>query len=261
MSETTSSRPHYYIGTSGWTYPHWQSRFYPPDLPASRRFAYYAQHFNTVEINATFYRTFKDQTYQKWAEQAPPGFRYVLKAPKTITHRKYLVEVEADIRAFWASANLLGEKLGLILLQLAPSTPYDLSRLRTALLAFEDPSRVAVEFRHPRWLTEETRVLLTELGVTFCEADSPKSRPLGWVTASSAYFRLHGRSHWYYHNYTHDELNEIARWVQQAVHQGVNTVYVFFNNDFEAFAPCNALTLRKILCGDTPATSNEHREN
>ncbi|WP_299025264.1 DUF72 domain-containing protein [uncultured Thermanaerothrix sp.] len=249
--------PCFYIGTSGWTYPHWQGRFYPPGLPASRRFAFYAQHFNAVEINATFYRTFKEPTYRKWAAQAPEGFRYVLKAPKTITHRKYLEDAEEDIRAFRTSAEFLEDKLGVILLQLAPSTPYDPSRLRRALLAFGDPSRIVVEFRHPRWLTEETRALLADLGAVFCEADSPKSRPLGWVTARTAYFRLHGRSHWYYHNYTQEELHEIADWIRRATRQGAQTVYVFFNNDFEAFAPFNALALQKILSGAglTPAPS------
>jgi len=240
----------YFIGTSGWTYPHWQGRFYPVGLPASRRFAYYAQHFNAVEINATFYRAFKEQTYLKWAAQAPEGFRYVLKAPRTITHRKYLEGVEEDIRAFWTSVSLLGDKLGLVLLQLAPSTPYDPPRLRQALLTFGDPSRVAVEFRHQRWLTQEIRDLLAELGVVFCEADSPKSRPVGWVTAATAYFRLHGRSHWYSHNYTHDELSEIKHLALQAIHHQARAVYIFFNNDFEAFAPFNALALQQMLVGE-----------
>jgi len=239
--------PQFYIGTSGWAYPHWRGRFYPPDLPSSQRFAFYARHLNAVEINATFYRAFKEPTYMKWAAQAPEGFRYVLKAPKTITHRKYLEDVEEDIRAFCASARHLEDKLGVILLQLAPGTPYDPPRLHRALLAFGNPSRVAVEFRHPRWLTEETRALLADLGAAFCEADSPKSRPLGWVTAPVAYFRLHGRSHWYYHNYTQEELSEIADWIRRAIQQGAQTVYVFFNNDFEAFAPYNALALRRIL--------------
>jgi len=237
----------YYIGTSGWIYPHWKGRFYPVDLPQVRRFEFYAQHFNAVEINATFYRTFQDSTFHKWRDQAPEGFRYVLKAPKVITHRKYLEDVEADIRSFWRSASLLGDRLGLILLQLAPATPYDPQRLRQALRAFDDPSRVAVEFRHTRWLTQEVRDLLTEMGVVFCEADSPKSRPIGWLTGRFAYLRLHGRTHWYFHNYSTEELSEIACFVRQAVAQGALAVYIFFNNDFEAFAPFNALTLQKML--------------
>ena len=237
----------YYIGTSGWIYPHWKGRFYPMDLPQAGRFAYYTQHFNAVEINATFYRTFQESTFRKWRDQAPEGFRYVLKAPKVITHRKYLERVETEIRAFWRLASLLEERLGLVLLQLAPATPYNPQRLQQALQAFEDPSRVAVEFRHPRWLTQEVREMLAQMGVVFCEADSPKSRPIGWLTGRFAYIRLHGRTHWYFHNYSAEELNEIADFARGAVAQGALAVFIFFNNDFEAFAPFNALALQKML--------------
>src|SRR5512136_2995851 len=116
----------YLIGTSGWTYDHWKGTFYPDGLAKSRWFDYYAEQFPAVEVNATFYRRFADQTYVKWLERAPAGFIYVLKAPKLITHRKYLVDAEEDIRLFWRSACILEDKLGLVLLQVAPGTPYDL---------------------------------------------------------------------------------------------------------------------------------------
>ena len=167
------------IGTSGWTYDHWKGLFYPQDCPKSRWFDYYATHFLTVEINATFYRTFKDETYRKWYERAPADFCYVLKAPKTITHRKYLVDAGVEIEAFDRSAALLQDKLGIILLQIAPGTPYDLERLKRALMTFHDPRKVAVEFRNKRWFTEETKRLLEELGTTFCDADSPKCELVG----------------------------------------------------------------------------------
>ncbi len=244
MNEASSP---YRIGTSGWTYDHWRGLFYPETLPKTRWFTHYAQIFCTVEINATFYRTFGESTYRKWREQAPPGFTYVLKAPKPITHYKMLDNVTAEIRAFWESAALLGEKLGMILLQLAPSTPYDLERLRTALLAFPDPTRVAVEFRHERWLTAETRDLLNALGATFCDADAPRAPLRGWMTGRHAYLRLHGRSRWYAHCYTEAELDEIAALARRHVEQGAQWVYIFFNNDFEGYAPENARALLQRL--------------
>lgn len=237
----------YYIGTSGWTYPHWFGLFYPEDWPKSKWFEYYARHFSSVEINATFYRTFKNQTYERWYEKAPSNFVYVLKAPRLITHRKYLLNVEADVQAFWRSARLLKEKLGLILLQLAPGTPYDPERLRKALLAFDEPSKVAVEFRHQRWMKEETRALLTELGVVFCSAESPQSKLQDWLTSESGYLRLHGRGQWYAYNYSDDELQEIAILARRLKAQGAKQIFIFFNNDFEGYAVQNAAVLKRIL--------------
>lgn len=173
------------IGTSGWSYPHWAGAFYPRDWPKTRWFAYYCSRFDTVEVNATFYRRFPEQTYRNWRAKAPPGFRYVLKAPKRITHRRRLLDVDDEIRAFAHSAALLGEKLGLILLQLPPSLPVEPDRLRHALRCFDDPGRVAVEFRDPAWLTPETFALLRELGAVFCSADSPRTPLLGQVTGKT----------------------------------------------------------------------------
>jgi uncharacterized protein YecE (DUF72 family) len=143
-----NNKKQFHIGTSGWTYDHWKGTFYPPDIPKTKWFEYYTTLFSTVEINATFYRFFKDQTYYKWRDTSPDDFVYVLKAPKLITHRKYLLEAEREIKEFYRSVSLLEEKFGLVLLQLAPQTPYDPERLYKALHAFSNPSKIAVEFRH-----------------------------------------------------------------------------------------------------------------
>ncbi len=237
------------VGTSGWTYDHWKGNFYPAGLPKSRWFDHYAAIFPTVEVNATFYRTFKDSTYQKWYDKAPQGFSYVLKAPRPITHYRHLENVEEEIRAFWRSASLLDDKFGLILLQVAPDTPFDLERLKKALRAFADPSRVAVEFRHDQWYNDEVRSLLSELGAVFCDADSPRSHLRGWVTSKTAYIRLHGRRRWYSYDYSAAELDEIAQRARDMVHEGAAQVYIFFNNDFEGYAPVNAQALKNLLTG------------
>lgn len=239
--------PRYFVGTSGWTYDHWKGNFYPQALPKSRWFEHYAGLFSTVEINATFYRTFKDQTYQNWYQKAPPGFCYVLKVPRPITHYKYLEDVNGEIHAFWRSVSLLEDKFGLVLLQVAPGTPYDPDRLQKALRAFPDPRRVAVEFRNDQWFNDEIRGLLKSQGSVFCDADSPRSHLRGWVTSDSAYIRLHGRSHWYSYNYSEDELAEIAERAKKMVEVGASRVFIFFNNDFEGYAPVNAQALKKVL--------------
>ena len=235
------------VGTSGWTYPQWKGLFYPEGWPQSRWFEYYITKFATVEVNATFYRWFKDPTYHKWRARAPAGFRYVLKAPKLITHRKYLKDVREQIGDFCRSAALLEDRLGLILLQLAPNMPHDLDLLRSALLEFDDPRKIAVEFRHQQWFVDETRNLLEELGSVFCTADSPKTKLMNWVTSEVAYIRLHGRRRWYAHDYSRRELAEIADLAREMVTAGAKTIYIFFNNDSEGNAPKNALTLQEML--------------
>lgn len=203
--------------------------------------------FSTVEVNATFYRRFKDQTYLNWRERAPSHFRYVLKAPKWITHRKYLLGVEKDIEDFSRSAALLEDRLGLILLQIAPNTPYDPERLKKVFRAFRNPKKVAIEFRHKHWFTNEIRDLLCSFGIVFCTADSPKTKLSEWVTSNAAYIRLHGRQRWYSYNYTDQELDEIANLATRMAAQGAERIYIFFNNDFEGYAPQNAQSLQKIL--------------
>ncbi len=241
--------PRFFVGTSGWTYDHWKGNFYPAELPKSRWFEHYAAKFSTVEVNATFYRTFKDPTYQKWYDKAPPGFSYVLKVPKQITHYRHLEGAEEEIRAFWRSVNLLADKFGLVLLQVAPDTPYDPERLQKTLLAFSDPGRVAVEFRSDQWYTDEVRSLLVRSGAVFCDADSPRSHLRGWVTSQAAYIRLHGRRHWYSYNYSDAELADIAERARKMAGEGAARVYIFFNNDFEGYAPVNAALLKNMLEG------------
>jgi len=239
--------PQYLIGTSGWTYDHWKGSFYPDGLAKSRWFDFYATQFPAVEVNATFYRTFTDQTYAKWHARAPADFTYVLKVPKLITHRLYLADAGNEIRAFWRSASLLEDKLGLVLLQVAPGTPRDLERLRQAVLTFSDPQRVAVEFRHKDWLNDQTIDLLRDCKATFVSVDSPRTRPVDWVTSQVGYIRLHGRSRWYSHDYTPAELDEIAETARRMTANGAKQVYIFFNNDFEGYAPHNALALMTRL--------------
>ncbi len=247
MEHASKNQLRFVIGTSGWTYDHWRGCFYPPELPKSRWFEFYASRFAAVEVNATFYRSFQEQTYKNWRERAPQGFGYVLKAPRTITHRKYLLDVEQEIQAFCRSSALLEDRLEMILLQIAPGTPCDLPRLEKALLAFPEPQKVAVEFRRSEWLTPQTEELLRAVGATFCNADSPRQRLTDILTSRRAYLRLHGRKRWYTYDYSTDELGEIAALARALVARGAERVYVFFNNDFEGYAPANALALLNLL--------------
>lgn len=247
MEPILQDKPTFFVGTSGWTYDHWRGRFYPENLPQKRWFEYYASQFSAVEVNATFYRTFKDQTYQNWRQRAPQDFGYVLKAPRLITHRKYLLDVATDIRNFYQSCTLLEEKFELILLQIAPNMPYDLDRLHKALQAFPDASKVAVEFRRQEWLNQDTLSMLSAIGATICNVDSPKQRVGNELTSHKAYLRMHGRQHWYAYNYSDDELKQVAQLARDLAGRGAESVYIFFNNDFEGYAPANARFLQQLL--------------
>lgn len=237
----------FFIGTSGWNYPDWRGNFYPKDLPQSRWLEYYTTHFKALEINATFYRTFKDQTYQNWSVRAPSGFRFVLKALRSITHVKHLLDTADEIQAFDRSAHLLAEKLGLILLQVAPGTPYDPERLKNALSAFSHPSKIAVEFRHQAWLTEEVYRLLQDFGAVWVNSEYPGHPLSDRLVSEIGYLRLHGRTRWYDHDYTVEELEGIAETAERMVKYGAKAVYLFFNNTTGGHAARNALQLQEKL--------------
>ena len=237
----------FYIGTSGWHYDHWKEIFYPHGLPKTRWFEYYHNYFSTVEINATFYRRFKDMTYEKWYRQADTDFRYVLKVPRIITHRKFLHDVENSVHEFCNSATLLHEKLGMLLLQLAPSTPYDPELLESVLQAFDDPRNVVVEVRNKKWITDEFLDMLTKNNITFCNMDSPRLSVLDCITSDKAYFRFHGHKDMYAYNYSEKELQEITNMLNGLVNRGLKEIYIFFNNDYEGNAVKNALMLKKFI--------------
>ena len=240
----------FYVGTSGWVYKHWKGTFYPKNLANSRWFDYYKDHFRSVEVNATFYRSFPDSTYIKWREQVDDEFRYVLKVPRLITHYKRLEDCEEDIRSFWRSASLLEDRLGMVLLQLSPNVPCDLERVKDALKAFGDPGRVAVEFRAECWQETPVRPLLEELGAAYVNVDSPYEHPAGWVTGPRAYIRLHGRGGMYTSDYNLEALDETAAMARQLADQGAKEIYIFFNNDVGGHAPKNALALQEMLGND-----------
>jgi uncharacterized protein YecE (DUF72 family) len=243
-----SKNKKFFIGTSGWDYSDWQGIFYPDGWPKSRKLEYYATRFDVVEINATFYRFFKNETYIKWRDRVPEKFRYVLKTPRFITHRKYLNDCDDVIKQFCQSAILLESKLALILLQIAPNMPYNPEKLQHALTSFSDPQKVVVEFRDHKWLTTEIKNLLKELNSIFCIVDSPTWQLHDYyLTSEIAYIRLHGHKQWYTYNYTKAELKEIATLAQHLIKKGTKEVYIFFNNDYAGYAVQNALQLMELL--------------
>src|SRR3982075_549824 len=148
------------IGCSGWSYPHWRKRFYPEKLPAREHFAFYAQHFNTVELNNSFYRQPPRERFVAWAEQAPPGFLFAVKGSRYVTHIKRLAVESKSIDLIVDAARGLGDKLGPILFQLQANFHADLERLETFVGMLPTDVRFTLEFRHDSWLVPEVFELL-----------------------------------------------------------------------------------------------------
>ncbi len=184
-----------YIGTSGWQYKHWLDRFYPRKPRAHDELAFYAERFQTVEANGTFYRLPEAVTFENWARRTPDDFVFAMKASRFLTHIKRLREPDEAIQRMMERASKLGAKLGPVLLQLPPDFRCDLGRLAGALEAFEAHSpglRIAVEFRHESWFADKVRRLLEHHNTALCITDRG-SRLItpAWRTAEWGYVRFH----------------------------------------------------------------------
>jgi len=234
-----------HIGTSGYQYNDWRGRFYPKDLPKSEWFAHYAEHFEAVELNATFYRLPEAATFERWRNAAPKGFCYALKFSRYGTHMKRLKDASDTIGLFVERADLLGPTLGPILVQLPPRWKVNPARLAAFLKAAPKRFRWAVEFRDPSWLCEDVYALLHEHDVALCIHDliekHPRVRTANWV-----YLRFHGDG--YAGSYSPQALSAVARWIRGYLGGG-HDVYAFFNNDIGGHAVSNAADLRRYVRG------------
>jgi uncharacterized protein YecE (DUF72 family) len=227
------------IGTSGWHYAHWKGAFYPPKRPPAQWLRYYVERFATVESNNAFYRLPDASTFEGWKDTLPAGFVFAVKASRYLTHIKRLRDPVEPVHRLMDRASHLGDKLGPILLQLPPTLAADLDALDSTLTAFPGGVRVAVEFRHPSWLTDETRALLERRGAALCLADGGPLRIPLWRTAAWGYVRLHaGRAH-PPSCYGPTALRSWAGRLADLWARG-DDVHVYFNNDAHGCAPRDA---------------------
>lgn len=234
----------YHLGTSGWSYPGWKGKFYPVELSSSEWLPFYAQHFATVEINMTFYRFPKPETLRSWLERTPPHFRFTLKANRRITHLKKLRNVKSEVRYFYILADSLAEKLGCILFQLPPSITLNMELLGEFLHVLSPKYRNVIEFRHESWYDEQVYELLRAHEVTFCTVSSAKVPKTVVETSGIAYFRFHGLTGGYRHNYSDEELEEWAATIRTIK---AEEYYIYFNNDYQAYAVSNCQKLGELL--------------
>ncbi len=218
------------VGTSGYNYPEWRGTFYPEKFAAAKMFAFYAQRFQTVEINYTFYRMPTAKITGGWKDQAPAGFTYTLKAPKRITHEQRLIGSGDALTAFCDAARVLGPHLGALLFQLAPNFKCDLPRLEAFLALLPPDVRAAFEFRHDSWLNDDVYAALARHRAALCIADfGDKTTPVR-PTARHAYFRLRDEG------YTPDDLDRWAGII--ADHRADwDDVFVYFKHEEEGKGP------------------------
>jgi uncharacterized protein YecE (DUF72 family) len=238
-----------HIGCSGWHYLHWRGDFYPSGTKSSEFLKLYLEHFDTVEINNSFYRLPTEKAFLSWRDAVPPNFKFSVKANRFITHNKKLKDSGEFFKTFFDRAILLGNRLGPILFQLPPRWKYNGSRLEEFLALLPTGSEYVFEFRNNDWIRDEMFDLLRKYHVGFCIHDMPDIVTPEIVTAKVAYIRFHGNGAKYSGGYSDKMLAHWATRINEWNTNGID-VYVYFNNDIGGFAPRNALTLKSMVNGD-----------
>jgi uncharacterized protein YecE (DUF72 family) len=237
--------PHLNIGCSGWFYWDWKGKFYPAELPTNQWFEYYAGHFKTVELNASFYSWPTIATVKSWARQAKSrNFVYTVKVCELITHIKQFKGTKALVKDFGFIADLLGPRMGCFLFQLPPSFRYTPARLRTITSQLDPARRNVVEFRHSSWWNEDVYKAFRKAGIIFCSCSGPKLPGDLLKTADDIYIRFHGTERWYRHNYSDEELKQ---WAEKMKASDAKRIWAYFNNDYDGYAIQNAATLTQLL--------------
>lgn len=237
-----------HIGTSGWSYNHWQGILYPHSTPTGKRLDYYIQRYQTVEVNNTYYRWPKDETFATWRQRLPEGFLMTVKAPRGLTHITRLKSPERWLTRINSGLLTLEDKLGILLVQLPPQFSYDYERLAYFLAQTPTWIKLAVEFRHPSWHREEVFHLLEQRNAAYCVMSGANLPCILRATASFVYVRLHGSdlNYLYGGSYSDNDLNWWAERIREWVASG-HSVFVYFNNDGGGNAVRNADRLKTLL--------------
>lgn len=237
-----------HIGTSGWSYQHWQGVLYPEGLAPHERLGVYQSCFQTVELNSSYYRWPTSQAFRVWGCRLPDGFRLSVKAPGLLTHVQKLYAPENWGKRIERDLLLLGEHRGPLLVQLPPTLPFDEARLAYFLEQLPQGRKVAVEFRHMSWHQERVFALLERYGVAYCVMSGAHLPCLLRATADFVYIRLHGpdRQYLYGGSYSEPDLQWWAARIREWEAMG-KEVFAYFNNDGDGNAVRNAFRLQALL--------------
>jgi uncharacterized protein YecE (DUF72 family) len=218
-----------YVGTSGYSYKEWKGTFYPKDLPIQQMLRFYGERFRTVEINSTFYGMPKASVLQGWADTVPADFKFVLKAPKQITHLQGLEDAGDLVSHLLEVAGALKEHRGPLLFQLPPTSKKNVPRLRAFLTVLPLQHHAAFEFRHPSWFDDEVFGLLRDHRAALCVADAVGNLEVPFVaTTDWGYLRLRRPDY---------GDAELKAWMKRVREQDWRDVFVFFKHEDEGKGP------------------------
>ncbi|MBN9342986.1 MAG: hypothetical protein BGO76_01065 [Caedibacter sp. 38-128] len=234
---------HIYIGCSGWAYREWIGKFYPLGLKSQDHLNFYVNHFNTVEVNSTFYQYPSTKTALKWYHAAPLEFKYTLKAHQMITHKLKFNEAQEWIKQTYALCDLLQEKMGCFLFQLPPSFIFTERNLENILFQLNPIYKNVLEFRHPSWWKLEVFKACKLANITICSVSGMNVPEIIIPDQHDLYVRFHGNPT-YEAYYKKEALEE---WGKKIKTSQPENIWLYFNNTRLGHAPYNALKLRNIL--------------
>jgi uncharacterized protein YecE (DUF72 family) len=229
----------WHIGCSGFHYKHWKGTFYPDGLPQTKWFSFYAQHFNTLELNVTFYRFPRLRVLRNWYELAPEGFQFSVKAPQAITHYRQFHNTVDMLSDFYGTVRAgLDEKLGPVLFQLPPRLRYEPERLQRILDQIDPTFDNVLEFRHPSWWQPTVYEQLAERRISFCGMSHPELPDDVIVNSPVVYYRFHGVPDLYRSSYSREDLQRVVNKIREQ--DGIEQAWFYFNNDAAVAAIPNA---------------------
>ena len=240
------------LGTVGFSYKDWSGVFYPAGASSRTYLAHYSQFFNAVELDTTFHGVPPAERVRQWAALVPVGFQFCVKTPRQITHETRLVNASEAMGTFLATMSLLGEKLGVILIQLPPSLGIaEIDTLNRFLVELPPDFRYAVELRHPSWFASETATLLEAHNICWVSTeylDMPKEVT---VTTGFLYIRWLGRHGQFdYKGQEQRDVTSQLEWWWQEIQPHlakVETVYGFFNNDYSGHSPATCNRFKRFI--------------
>lgn len=233
-----------HIGLSAFNNAYWKGIFYPEDLPRTKWFDFYTQHFSTYELNGTFYRMPTVKSLQAWYHKVPAGFLFSVKVPKTITHFKKFIDCKAEIDSFYSVCSEgLKEKLACVLFQLPPSFSFSEERLMLIVDALDPNYRNVVEFRHESWWIPEVFEIFQKKQVIFCNVSFPKLPEMLVATANTGYIRLHGKPKLFYSGYSPETLGKL---LLEARKTSWHETFIYCNNTAGVHGVMNALEMKAM---------------
>ncbi|NCD70079.1 DUF72 domain-containing protein [Mucilaginibacter agri] len=236
----------WYIGCSGFSYKSWAGKFYPADLPQRKWFEFYCQHFNTLELNVTFYRFPQLKTLQNWYNTSPADFRFSVKAPRTITHYKLFTDTTELITEFYDVIDKgLKEKLGPVLFQLPPRFAYSEEHLERITSNLNPSFKNVVELRNPSWWRDDVYETFAKYNITFVGQSHPKLPDDLIQNTPMVYYRFHGVPELYKSSYSTKFLKTIVDGIKQNNH--TKEAWLYFNNDIDMAAIENVREVQELI--------------